>query len=394
MKKALSALLAVFVALSAGGCSPVNIWADYRETEDLELIRVLGVDSADQSVTVTAGTGEWADGEESRIIMQRAENLPAALNCLRCDPVGREPCFTHTEYLVVGEELAREGLGGLLDYVERMSTLRLKTGLFIVRGGSAESAISACAGERSSAADMLKYISANVELMGLGSVYSCGSVAASLADDGLALVQAVAVGGSGGTEGDFILKPLGYAAFRDGKLLCYFEGAEAAALSVLTGRVKSMGMSAEPEDGSRAVMELRGFHVRVSPRWEEAGLAAVRVDIEAKAGLTQMSGGADIEAKAVRRALERRLAGQLEELTERTIVRTQALGCDFAGLGGMLDRRCPGKFASVRVDWASIYPNLDITVSARVELDRTFEITSTPASAVYGDERGNVDAVR
>ena len=386
MKRALIFAMAAVIMLCCGGCSVSHLWADYREIDDLELIRVLGVDKGAEGVTVTAGTGEWIDGERSRIISERAADLPSAINSMRCNPVGREPCFTHTEYLLAGEDCAREGLGGLLDYVERMTALRLKTGLFIVKGDSAESAIKNCAGENSSASDMLKYISGNVELMGLGSVYSCGQVGASLADRGIALAQAVKIRENSGSEGEYILEPTGYAALSDGRLLCFFEGEEARGMSMLTGRVKTCGISAELPGGGEAVTELYSLNVRTLPRRTEGRLTGVDVELDARANLLQVSGDANVEDVAVRAAIEEQLARDVEDAVAGVISRTQTLGLDFGGIGDSLDRRCPAKFARVRDDWDRIFPELDIRVHARVRLDRTFEIVD-PLSG-DGDKGG------
>lgn len=60
--------------------------------------------------------------------------------------------FGHVGQLLLGEELARQGVEPALDYILRDVETRLDTALYLVRGGTAGKAITA-AGEDGSAAD-------------------------------------------------------------------------------------------------------------------------------------------------------------------------------------------------------------------------------------------------
>ena len=72
--------------------------------------------------------------------------------------------FGHVGQLLLGEELARQGVEPALDYILRDVETRLDTALYLVRGGTAGKAITA-AGEDGSAADRLEALAEDAGLL-------------------------------------------------------------------------------------------------------------------------------------------------------------------------------------------------------------------------------------
>ena len=129
-------LLAAFLPLS--GCKETFDFLPYaREIEDMALMRTLGVDLTAEGVRVTASTGIQDQGAKPPTILEEeARSISAA--CLSMQAQGAAYVFYgHVGQLLLGEDLARQGVRPALDYVMRDIEMRLETKLYVLQGGEA-----------------------------------------------------------------------------------------------------------------------------------------------------------------------------------------------------------------------------------------------------------------
>ena len=134
--------LAVGTALLVGlsGCKETFDFLPYsRELENMALMRTMGVDAGEgQKVSVTVSSGEQSkgsgEGSSGAVALQKeAETISGA--CLSMQGKGVSYVFYgHVGQLLLGEELAREGVEASLDYVLRDIEMRLQTNVYLVRG--------------------------------------------------------------------------------------------------------------------------------------------------------------------------------------------------------------------------------------------------------------------
>ena len=98
--------------------------------------------------------------------------------------------FGHVGQLLLGEELARQGVEPALDYILRDVETRLDTALYLVRGGTAGKAITA-AGEDGSAADRLEALAEDAGLLAGSMPRTVKDALSDLYAQGSALLPAV-----------------------------------------------------------------------------------------------------------------------------------------------------------------------------------------------------------
>ena len=109
-----------------------------REMGDMALLRTMGVDGDGQSVSLSVSTGPrakglQAEGQPALVLSAKGDSLSSA--CLSLQGQSDSYVFFgHVDQLLVGEELARQGLTELLDYLERDVELRLSSRLWLIRG--------------------------------------------------------------------------------------------------------------------------------------------------------------------------------------------------------------------------------------------------------------------
>ena len=207
MKKHLFPWLAACLLLA--GCSGLPT---AREMGDMALLRTLGVDPSPAGVAVTGSTGPRAkglqgDGEPALTLSADRPSLSAA--CLAMQ--GQSDSFVffgYVDQLLVGEELAKEGVRPVLDYFSRDAELGLGAQLWLVRGASARDALSAGGDE---GIDTRLETIQNDSKMGIANLTrTAGEVYTDLLELGSAYVPALSPAGEGGA----VLAEQGYGVLK------------------------------------------------------------------------------------------------------------------------------------------------------------------------------------
>ncbi|NLA73145.1 MAG: Ger(x)C family spore germination protein [Clostridiales bacterium] len=147
MKKAMlfKSLIITFLFLSlifSVGCRRLGI-----EIIDLMIIQGIGIDKSTNGFTVTIEAinnvknatmnGQSTIEKVSKIYVSEGESVAQALeDAIRTS--GREPLFAHNRVLIIGEDTAREGLSGILDFFIRDYNAKPTVLLAIARDASAQ----------------------------------------------------------------------------------------------------------------------------------------------------------------------------------------------------------------------------------------------------------------
>lgn len=130
MRRITALLLAGLAALTLTGCRRGPGLLPYaREIEDMELMQTLGVDRAGEGqveVTASSGSGDPAEGGGHRCVPGQAGTISAAVLGMQGEG-SSYLYFGHVGQLLLGEELARQGVEPALDYILRDVETRLDT---------------------------------------------------------------------------------------------------------------------------------------------------------------------------------------------------------------------------------------------------------------------------
>lgn len=383
MKKAILVTLALALALT--GCSSgLSIFSNYRRIENIELVRAFTADAREDGVLVSI-YGTAGEQNDARMVENSGPSLGVAMGELIMMPLGREAILSHTENLLIGEDMARERLNECLDYVERYSETRLDIGLLIVRESSARDLLKGLSGSDPSAADVIAGLANHIARVGEGTVFTCREVAVSLLENGVALVQCVR-----GVEeeklfdarGDLNIEPDGFAVVtEDGSTLEFLTGEETLGCLLLLSRLQSKNLDLEVED-TVSTVSLEEIKTAYEPVFDGDGaLTKVKVRITAGAKLVSMRGVADVTKKSYREAAGKALSETLKAAAESAVARSQALGLDFLDLHGVVARKHPVKLRETGRSWEELFPTLPVEVEVESTLRRTFDIMDPPEIA-------------
>ena len=381
MKKAVFVCLALAVALSLTGCSGLTIFSNYRRLENIELVRTVTVDSQEGGGVNVSVYGTAGEQSEARMYERSGPSVGVAMGKLLLMPLGREAILSHTEALLMGEELAKESIRECLDYVERFSEMRLDTGVLIVRDGTARDLLAGLSGADTPASDTIAGLGRNIARVGEGYFFTAREIASSLADNGCALVQCVR-----GVEeeklfeerGELNLEPAGFAVVREGAVCAYLTDQETLGAILLLGKYKSRNVDlALP--GAAVTVSVDLAQTELEPVFDREGrLTRLRVRLSLRANIINVAGMADITDEAVRRTCEEALTQQMTGAVQAAVRRGQELALDYLDLEGAIRRKAPLKTADMPDAWQDIFPLLAVDVEGKSVLARTYDIADPP----------------
>ena len=363
--KAVVAGLAALVLLT--GCSARAGLPYAREMGEMALMRAMGLDRTEDGVELTVAAAETGD-KEALVLSARGVSLPAA--SLAVQSLGsRYVYYGHVDQLLLSENMAVEGLGGLMDYLAREPELGLGVQLWVVRAGSAGQAIRGAGDQGISG--RLDQLRTDGQLGAAGMGHSASELMTVMARGGSTWLPALELRPArqaDGGGGEVTLHPGGYAILRAGKLVCWTEEDTSRGLELMCG--KGAGRVTDLLVSGDTGVSLKVTDVRTGcrPVFQEGELTGLVVTCDLSARVAQTE-----------RALEEdeldRLQEALEEVEGERVVRVLELAqywdADFLGLQHRAMIACPWHKAALEEQWNDAFRGLAVQVQMRAEVERT-----------------------
>lgn len=394
-KRFIVALIIICILPSLAGCARSGtIYSNYREVEQLQLIRAVGIDAESGDVRLTISSGEHGEGGNSMLLSRSGASLELAANSLQDYAAGQELFYDHTQYFLFGQKAAEDGVGEFLDYIERSTTLPMGISLFVVRSGSAQDLMTASGDGQYDPGKALSSIKRIAARRGDNYVFSCADTARALSENGAGLICALRPSGVEGTVftsdtgAEAAAVPDGFGILRDGRLVGFVEPDEAmAAVMLIDGGMSDIVL--DDGDGGRVTLTLESSDVSILPVWGADGsLERVRAEIEVSSRLVETGQYNDTSnreflarlGEGLARELHRRFAGMLELENEYR--------ADFLGLGDMLRDRDAGRFDAMPDSWDALLGGVDFSVHVSAKVGRTSDLkgsVSVDGEGEFGD---------
>ena len=364
MKKLLPILLCLTLLT---GCSGGSVYSNYRELEQLTVIQTMGLDALSDGVLLSAASG--TDGSEKKVsrFSAAAPTVTAAREKLRDYCTDGQLFFAHTSFIAVGEQTARAGLMPYLDYVARVSDLRLCVPMLVVSGATAESLVTGA----SDCTGALRSIEENSRTRGDCILFSAADVIAALDANGCALMTAVKPAEAAevvrdAKAGELTALPDGYAVLKDGAMIGRISADDALGVGLLAGRAGPAAIGLKVGDAALTV-QLDDCSCELSPVVENGAVTAIDVSVKISTALTELDGTAD------KAETEAALAARIRGLVLSVLGTAGALHCDFLQLGAVLERQYPKECRGFARELSRMSLHYNVYVDAAV--DRSFDLS-------------------
>jgi spore germination protein KC len=375
---AVCALLAL--GLLSGCGTGRGIYANYAPLEALQLIETLGLDAGKTGgLTLSAAAGKGAAEDVGAVLSVRADALASGLASLQDRAVRGQVYFAHTQYLVLGQAFAEQGVGGLFDYVERDIHTRMGSALFVVRDGTAAALVTG-AGDDWDVSGVLASVRRETDARGDSHVFDVRETAVDLSEYGAALVCALCLVGTEGGVFDaspgLAAVPDGFGVLKDGRLAGFLDGDEARAASILRGTLGAVPLVLPDSGGGAVSVELRCARPELRCVRDAEGGLALEITARPTAVIAAAEGGADVFSDPALDALTDALNAMLQADLERVVARARAMDADFLALGRALKVQGVDP-ASLGADWLR---TLTVRVAVDTTLTRSYDMGAPAAT--------------
>ena len=345
-----------------------------REMGDTALLRTMGLDRVGTGVELTVSTAGRSGGEEALVMSAVGESIPAA--ALAVQSLGdRYAYYGYVDQLLLGEELAAEGIEAVIDHLAREAELGLGVQLWVVRGATAGQAMKTAGGK--GVPERLVQLNTDRQLGAANMTCTAAELMTVLAREGSTCLPALewveAREGDGG-EGVGMLASNGYAVIRQGKLVCWIEREAARGVELLEeqafGHIEDLTL----EDGAKVSLEVENVSATVRPVFRNEELTGIEV-------VCRISARAAQTGRRLNEEDMEQLQFHLELLEGERIVQAIEQGqywdADYLELKRKVQMACPHKKAALEEQWERMFRTLNIQAEVHAEVERSFGIMDT-----------------
>ncbi len=308
---------------------------------------------------------------------------------------GKKLFLSEAKILVVGEDLARDGIGKVTDMYERDPEPSTRNFLLIAKGEAKEILETEMGLEKIWAygiANTVKSIRAHgkapdieiadfletLESKTTAPVATAVQVVSKEKEEGEGKGEAKAGEDKGVLPKE--IKVSGTAVFRHYKLTGWLDEKETRGLLWVTGKIKS-GIIVVPAPGAEdklVALEIIRAKADVKPEMTDGDLImSVEVEEEGNLGEEQPD-SVDIAKPGVLEELEKRKKAVIEEEIIAAVAKARELNADIFGFGEAVHRKYPGEWKQMEANWDEIFPTLEVNLAVDAKIRRTGKI-SKPA---------------
>jgi spore germination protein KC len=401
--------LALIVPLS--GCREITAFFPHMsEVTDLEVVQVLGIDRSSRNpeefeVTIVAGIEVGTDGSEEGV--EKTSEVITAYGATVYEAVTQLDVYTdkrqhlgYVDFLLIGEEIARQDISSCTDYFIRNHESRFSTKIFIVRDSTAREFLTKTTTKSQDVSAMLgnfdETISATSASEQLSSIDFVNMLDMETRVAVVPALRCEAHPGSNVAEGDAphqTFAPAGYAIIKDFRLVDYIDLSYSLGYSILKGRMFTAPVSVFDKSGKLVGIEMLREHVKFKTDWRDGRLVGVRYDINLEGNITEQLGLGDIYSSESLTQISDAASRLVKTEIENVIKKTHDVGRDFLGIGEKVRMKNPVKWEYIAEWWNDIYPSVDIQVNVTCMILRPYDIREPNGYNVEDEIAGEKDGV-
>ncbi|CAN7189357.1 Ger(x)C family spore germination protein [Paenibacillus sp. LjRoot153] len=366
---------------------------DSSEVNELAIELAWGVDKApNKKVMISAqaiipskikggqydGTGGASKGKPFFVVTSDGMNTLDAVQRMQTK-LSRQVFRGHRRVIVIGESMARQGIKEVLDTYTRDPNLKLRTDIFVVKGGTAKDFL-----KISYPLETIPGLAVLGEINQLGTFREMGILTFLLSansEGACPSVPSVAVGmNPASQDGDNQKDQSDEDGFRivgpgifnkDLKLVGFLNVEEGQAMRWVSGNLKKLTVSAAiPQEDGNVSMDIYKLGNKIQSVIQ-GGKIKIHVTLTGQGAIRENNTSLDLTQTKYITLLQNALDKQVEENVLRTITKVQKnYGTDVFGFSDNIRRKNLPLWKSVRNDWEAAFREAEISVNTKLTVRR------------------------
>ena len=379
----------VLLCVLFSGCEDSRFFPRMTEISDFEVAQVFGIDKKDDEIEITIVADRSSPGDEAssggkitEIVSFTGGTVVDAISQMDIHSDKRQH-LGYVDFLLIGEEAARDGLVKYLDFFTRDYEARYSTKVFVIRGSSAKDFLLNTASEERSIDDSLSNISELVHGLSVSQFLRIIDLVDSLGMPHRATIipaleiDEINFGKMVGAEmPKMTFIPAGFAFIKDFKLVDYIDKELAPTYNFLVDEARTTPISFKNSHGDYVALDVHCKKVSLSAQWEGETLKSVRYSIMLYCTLNEQHGNNNIFTDAALAEISNTISEGATERFDAIIRQSQRLGQDGIELGERLRMAYPFRWSRYGLadKWDEVFSSLDITVEVNTQIRRTYDL--------------------
>lgn len=377
------AALLLMAALLAG------CW-NQRELNSLGIALGFGIDKFGDRYRISAQVvdpGEVASSRpttpgRSPVVLYKAE-APTVFEALRrlTEICPRKLYAAHIRVLIIGEALAREGVGKVLDLLLRDPGVRSDFYMLVAKDTTAEKVLQILTPlDKIPSYKMFDMLEASAKAWAPTTTFTLDEFVNQLVSEGLnPVLTGIQVAGAQ-EEGESMrnvsriearadLRTAGLAVFRKDKLIGWFDEKESIGYNLLKDKVKSTVSRISCPNGGYIVLETIRSKTDVKGRVSN-GRPAIDVKLKTEVNIGEVECDLSITVPKNIRWIENKLKQRRIETMQAAVEQAKANKTDSFGFGQAINRSHPKYWKSISESWAEEFGRLPVNYKIEVIVRR------------------------
>ncbi|MBP2637964.1 MAG: Ger(x)C family spore germination protein [Firmicutes bacterium] len=276
----------------------------------------------------------------------------------------------HRRVIIIGEEMSRNGLEELIDYLSRDPNSSLHTPIVVAKGRTgAELLKTSYPMERASGEAMREMIN----IAGRGLKVTKLDFLIKAASEGVQPIAAT-IEPVDDKEG---FRLTGVAIFKNLKLAGYLNNEETVGFLWATGNYEQgfVTISVPGHEGEISV-NVKSGKAQITPEINDHKVT-IYVALKGEGSISSNSTKLDFTIPENIALVEQAVGSEITKQVQRTIKIVQReSGADIFGFGSTINQRNPKEWKHLRDDWDNIFPQAEVSVSTKFSI-RTTNMTGT-----------------
>ncbi|MCU6796618.1 Ger(x)C family spore germination protein [Paenibacillus sp. WQ 127069] len=352
------------------------------ELNDRDFVKMMVLDKAKSGIELSldislpnrlipgmaGGSGEQA-GKPYTYINETGVDISEAYRKMQSD-LSRKISFGQTRVIVIGRELAEEGIQPILDFIAREPTMHINAYLFVTPGRAKEIQSVAAIFERFPSDIAMAYAETHVTLDTtvkdfLAANYSGGDLVVPMLRFGTKRIE------SEKQKEQKWMGTSGAAIFKQGKMVNTLNTSEMRGGLWILGKLKNAEISIpSPTDRKNISFIVQRANTRINPRIKED---QIEMQIQSNAEAEVLSSSSNINLLDLKQLekLEQSLSMEVKKRITSAIAKSRAANSDAFQLGNYIDWHYPVKWKSIKPHWRDLYSsNMKLEVQAHITIKR------------------------
>ncbi|WP_274651198.1 Ger(x)C family spore germination protein [Paenibacillus humicola] len=368
---------------------------DKRELNDVLLVTGAGIDKNDKGIELSiqmilpralnggqqlmkgdSGGGEGR-GQTTTVISAVGTTIADAMSKLQ-EKTARRIFWGHVKIMVIGEELAREGISEYMDFLTRHPQPRLRMSIFVCKGKAADILDMQPELERETSE-----VARQEAELGFGMQVTLKELLLMLrGETGAALLPWLEKAPMRQDQANLntALRLTGSAVFKQDKMIGHIDDEVTNGVQWLRNKIKLDTVTIRTEEAEGYVsLEMIHAHLTLTPRIENEKWN-MTVSIETQEDIYENTTKLNMMNPTVVKKLQKVAEKDLKIFIESALdVGQKKLKADIFGFAKAFHRKYPKQWESAKDRWDKIFPEIEVTINPRVNILRPGLSTEPPA---------------